>query len=282
LLELPLFTRDDAPALDHLAPSRCLLWCFSRHSLLCQDGQPAALAVEERHLRDGHTLVVGRWGDKVLLAREDDDAAAPGAQWLVIRDLLQQLSGPSSQAVLTARAGLHWLRGSAFCSYCGAAMRAPLTDWSRECEDSQCGRRHFPRLDPAMIVLVTHQDQALLGRAPSWPEGRFSTLAGFVEPGETLEQAVIREVREEAGVALAGVRYQYSQAWPFPSSLMLGFRAEAAAADIVRGEELAEVAWYSRKQLRQALAEGELSLPPGGAISRQLIDDWLQGSPAPA
>jgi NAD+ diphosphatase len=141
-----------------------------------------------------------------------------------------------------------------------------------------CDADHYPRTDPAVIVLVTDDDdRALLGRQASWPAGRFSTLAGFVEPGESLEAAVLREVREESGVVVDTVEYVASQPWPFPASLMLGYFARAAtqpaAAD---GVELAEAAWFTRDALRAALASGEVGLPPATSISRRLIDAWLE------
>jgi NAD+ diphosphatase len=141
------------------------------------------------------------------------------------------------------------------------------------CADPDTPHDFFPRLDPAIIVLVTDGDRALLGRQPTWPEGRYSTLAGFVEPGESLEDAVAREVREESGVDVDEVCYHSSQPWPFPASLMLGFRATAGAQrEIHRGSELADVQWFARDDL----LTGKILLPPPQAIARRLIGAWLE------
>jgi NAD+ diphosphatase len=139
---------------------------------------------------------------------------------------------------------------------------------------------HFPRVDPAVIVLVTDDhDRALLGRQAAWPVGRFSTLAGFVEPGESAEQAVVREVAEEAGVDVTGVTLVGTQPWPFPSSLMLGAVATAGPDQQPRpdGDELAEVRWFSRDDLHDAVASGSVMVPGSISISRWLIDRWFQG-----
>ena len=141
------------------------------------------------------------------------------------------------------------------------------------------GSEHFPRVDPAMIVLVQSPDgnQAVLGRGAQWPHPFFSCLAGFVEPGESAEQAVIREVAEEVGIAARDVRYQASQPWPFPSSLMLGFTAVADVAPLhPNPTELAAAAWFTRDEVNAGLATRELGVPPAVSIARGLIDDWLE------
>jgi NAD+ diphosphatase len=140
------------------------------------------------------------------------------------------------------------------------------------------GSEHFPRVDPAMIVLVQTPDgsHAVLGRAPNWPELFYSCLAGFVEPGESAERAVVREVAEEVGLAVREVAYSASQPWPFPSSLMLGFTAVAELAELrPQPGELAAADWFTREQVTQGIASGELGLPPAVSIARGLIDDWL-------
>jgi NAD+ diphosphatase len=137
-----------------------------------------------------------------------------------------------------------------------------------------CGAQHHPRTDPVVIMLVLDGDRVLLGRQPSWPAGRYSALAGFVEPGESLEEAVAREVREEAGVEIANARYIASQPWPFPSSLMLGFFADHAGGEPhVVDAELEDVRWFERDELADTI------LPPPLAIARTLIDTWLAGGP---
>jgi NAD+ diphosphatase len=140
-----------------------------------------------------------------------------------------------------------------------------------KCTNSACAIDHFPRLDPAIIVLVTDGDRALLGRQAAWPPGRYSTIAGFVEPGESLEDAVAREVQEETGVLVHDPEYHSSQPWPFPSSLMIGFTAHAAADAVPRAdEELEDARWFSREQV----ASGFPGLPPPQSVSFRLIEDW--------
>jgi NAD+ diphosphatase len=180
----------------------------------------------------------------------------------------------------------NWHRSHRFCARCGHATDVTAAGHVRRCPS--CGQEHYPRTDPAVIMLVTDdQGRALLGRQSLWPEGRYSTLAGFVEPGESLEQAVAREVAEEAGVRLDpdSVRYVASQPWPFPSSLMLGFTARAdlseGAAEIhVDGEELDEARGFSREELRAGMENGTTLPPSGISIARRLVELWY-GGPLP-
>jgi len=168
----------------------------------------------------------------------------------------------------------NWHAVAGFCSRCGAPTEPETAGHSRRCTVE--GSEHFPRCDPAVIMVVTDpQDRCLLARNAQWPKGRVSVLAGFVEPGESAEQAVAREVHEETGVVVSSVTYAGSQPWPMPHNLMLGFRAEAVGTDItVDAEEIEEAAWYSREDLRAALVSGELVMPPSLSISRWLIETW--------
>lgn len=172
-----------------------------------------------------------------------------------------------------ARAMDLWQRNHRFCGACGAPTRVDQGGFRRRC--TSCGREHFPRIDPAIIVAVTHGNCCLLGRQPTWPAGRYSVLAGFVEPGETFEAAVEREVLEESGIRVTEVDYRGSQPWPFPSSLMVGFRAVADGSAVHLGDELEDAFFISSSDLEQRVRAGELMLPPGLSISRYLIDDWL-------
>jgi len=189
---------------------------------------------------------------------------------------------PAEEVALAGYAGslLAWHRRHRFCANCGAQTEPRDGGHERRCP--ACDAHHFPRTDPVVIVLVTDgEDRLLLGRQARWPEGRFSLLAGYVEPGETLEEAVRREVLEESGVVLEDVSYLASQPWPFPSSLMLGFSARAAGgvAPAPGDGELAEVRWFDREEVeRAARGEGELALAPRYAIARRLIDAWLAGA----
>jgi NAD+ diphosphatase len=185
---------------------------------------------------------------------------------------------PAGEAALAAYAGslLAWHRRHRFCANCGAPTEPRDGGHERFCP--ACEAHHFPRTDPVVIVRVTDgADGLLLGRQARWPDGRFSLLAGYVEPGETLEEAVRREVLEESGVALDSVSYVASQPWPFPSSLMLGFSAIAERGDPAPGDdELAEVRWFEREEVeRAARGEGTLMLAPPYSIARRLIDAWL-------
>lgn len=211
-----------------------------------------------------------------LPGRMDDVARAAG-----LREVAGLLSPLEAGLMVHAVALENWQRAHRFCSRCGERTVIAAAGHIRRCQ--ACGAEHYPRTDPAVIMLVTDdQDRALLGRQAHWPEGRFSTLAGFVEPGESLEQAVVRETAEEAGVAVGDVTYVASQPWPFPSSLMLGFMARATSPDIqVDGEEIHEARWFSREDLRKGIESGEI-LPPGGiSIAARLMELWY-GSPFPA
>ena len=175
-----------------------------------------------------------------------------------------------------AQAMTYWHRRHRFCGVCGYPTESTHGGHLRVCTNPGCETAHFPRTDPAIIVLVTHEDRCLLARQPHWPEKRYSIIAGFVEPVESLEEAVAREVREETGVTLQRVRYHSSQPWPFPKSLMLGFVAEAADPKIHRNDgELEDVRWLSRTALKAALEQGSVVLPSPISISRRLITQWF-------
>ncbi|KAB2899299.1 MAG: NAD(+) diphosphatase [Dokdonella sp.] len=176
-----------------------------------------------------------------------------------------------------ARALAHWQSRARWCGACGARLELLALGHRARCSNPACGIDQFPRLDPAIIVIVGWQDRCLLGRQASWQPGRWSTLAGFVEPGESLEDAVRREVHEEAGVRVGACHYHSSQPWPFPAALMLGFSAEAEDPAIRVGHELAAARWFSAGELVDGLADGSLSLPPRVSVSRALIAHWLRG-----
>jgi len=172
-----------------------------------------------------------------------------------------------------ARALLHWRERNRFCGGCGAALEARRGGHMLFCPG--CAIEHYPRTDPAIIVAVSDGERLLLGRQASWPEGRWSVLAGFLEPGESLEQAVAREVLEEAGVRIRAAHYAASQPWPFPSALMVGFRADADPQAARAGDELEAAKWFSAPELRELTASGAMQISPRLSISRWLIDDWL-------
>ncbi len=192
-----------------------------------------------------------------------------------IRQIGGQL-GPADAALLAfARAMVHWHRTHRFCGHCGQHSAPIQGGHVRRCTNPACGKETYPRTDPAVIMLVTSGDHCLLGRQAAWTPGMYSTLAGFVEPGETPEQAVAREVMEETGIRVTEVHYQSSQPWPFPSSLMIGFNAIGVKADPrIDSHELEAAGWFTRKDIA-AFPERGLSLPRPISIARRLIDDWL-------
>ena len=173
-----------------------------------------------------------------------------------------------------ARALILWHNATLFCSKCGSAAQPDAGGNMRRCRNPECGQQVFPRTDPAIIVLVADGDRCLLGRQASWPEGLYSTIAGFVEPGESLEDAVRREVYEETNIRVGAVRYHSSQPWPFPSALMLGFVAEANSTDIhLNDGELEDARWYTRDELKS----GDVGLPFRISIARRLVDHFING-----
>ncbi|MEO6172041.1 MAG: NAD(+) diphosphatase [Arenimonas sp.] len=171
-----------------------------------------------------------------------------------------------------ARALLYWQERNRFCGACGHALNFVRGGFMAKCDG--CGSEHYPRTDAAVIMAVTDGERILLGRQASWPENRWSVLAGFLEPGESLEQTVIREVFEEASVRVDHAEYAASQPWPFPASLMLGFHAYAKPQEPKVGDELEQARWFSAQELCDGIANGELGISPRLSISRWLIEDW--------
>lgn len=177
-----------------------------------------------------------------------------------------------------ARSLVDWHARSRFCATCGGQTKLAKGGWQRNCEG--CGAQHFPRTDPVTIMLVEHEGRLMLGRGLGWPEGRFSALAGFVEPGESIEEAVAREVFEEAGVRVRDVTYVASQPWPFPSQLMIGCHSHADDDELaIDATEMAEVRWFTREDVAAALAgsdEASFTAPPPHAIAHHLVRWWLE------
>ena len=213
------------------------------------------------------------------LVKEEPDA------WLPLRGLLPVLAGTTGPAVAQAPLVFHalgiaeWHWATRFCPRCGGTLQPAAAGHELRC--TVCGKTQFPRTDPAVIMVVASgepgadDERCLLGRSPLWPEGRFSTLAGFCEPGETLEDAVRREVAEEVGITVGEVTYFGNQPWPLPQSLMLGFigRAETTAIT-VDANEIEEARWFTRAEMREQAEAGTLVLPGGISISRSLIEHW--------
>ncbi|HWG24725.1 NAD(+) diphosphatase [Actinospica sp.] len=228
-------------------------------------------------------------GDRFFLGRDDEGRAyfaVPGeslpgrqdadARSASLREVGMLLSDRDAGLLTHAVALEYWHRSHRFCPRCGHPTSSAAAGHVRRC--SQCGTEHYPRTDPAVIMAVTDpEDRLLLGRQSNWDPNRYSVLAGFVEPGESLEAAVAREVQEEAGLTVTRVEYLGSQPWPFPCSLMLGFRARVHDPERVRadGDELQEVRWFSRAELAAAIESGEV-IPSGRiSIARKLIENWF-------
>jgi NAD+ diphosphatase len=233
-------------------------------------------------------------GTRVLLGERDgrtwfavlvDPADAPGERgdWVGLRGVLPHLASATvDQAPLVFHAvGLaEWHFATRFCPRCGGPLEVRSAGHELVC--GRCGKAQFPRRDPAVIMAVVHgegDDEALLlGRQHSWPEGRYSTLAGFLEPGETLEDAVRREVMEEVGVPVGEVTYFGNQPWPLPASLMLGFVARALSGEIaVDGHEIEAARWFTRAEMRAEIDAGRLVIPAGVSISSSLLEHWYGG-----
>ena len=227
----------------------------------------------------GQRVLLGDRAGEVRFALMVDEVP-DGWRAVHLRDLVTELDEAEAALVVHAVALAEWHRAHRHCPRCGRPLTPAAAGHLLHCDS--CGRDQFPRTDPAVIMLVTDDDdRCLLGRQPSWPEGRYSTLAGFVEPGESLESAVRREVEEEVGVHVDEVTYFGNQPWPFPASLMVGFfaRARTTAVD-VDGEEISEARWFTREQVLAEAEAGTLLLPRGVSISRSLIETWY-GGPLP-
>ncbi|MFW6091518.1 MAG: NAD(+) diphosphatase [Actinomycetota bacterium] len=254
-----------------------------------RDGGTRVLVVADGRapVRDGGLVLVppaeAPTGDVFLLGVDGDgtayfavrvDGPHPDPDAASLREAGRRLGDFDGALMAHAVALANWHAAHQHCSRCGAPTDVGEAGHVRRCPVD--GSEHYPRTDPVVIVLVVDEsDRCLLGHQSTWPEGRFSTLAGFVEPGETPEQAVVREVHEETAVAVRSCTYAGSQPWPFPSSLMLGYYAQAAGTPPrPDGEEISDARWFTREELADALQAGEVRLPPSVAISHRLIEGW--------
>ena len=250
---------------------------------LVADGEPPKAAFLElstlppERLNSTDLILLGRFGDVSYFAYEIESVEAPqmpaGTRFEDLRQIASVLPAEEAGIVGYARAMMSWRRRHRFCGSCGARTLPARSGHVLVCSDPGCRSEQFPRIDPAIIVLVSDGDRALLGRQASWPPGRYSTIAGFVEPGESLEDAVAREVGEETGILVDSIEYHSSQPWPFPASLMLGFTARAVTQEVrLRDQELEDARWFTRAQL----AAGTPLLPPRQSISFRLIEHWYE------
>lgn len=277
--------RDVDGLLDHARAARdARVLVVHRDAAPVSDGRLRLLPVSAvRHAREWAFLGRSPDGAPLLLAvldEEPDAVLSDGDAWAPLRAVGGDLPTQEAEILGTAVALAGWLRDAAFCPACGTRTEVRHAGWSRHCPN--CGREHFPRTDPAVIVLVSSaddSDRVLLGANVAWGGGRYSCFAGFAEAGESLEDTVAREVFEEAGVRLEAIEYRGSQVWPYPRSLMLGFRARAVSDDEARadGEEIVEVRWFHREEIGAALrGETAVQLPGAASIARRLIEDWYR------
>lgn len=267
-------------------PDSLLLPMF-RGDPLITDGNPAYLSVAARKEfpADAPVALLGVRDERAVFAIDASGAAqdAGAAPFAEIGEY-QQLRGAASAMTkddLAIVGHAHWLfewrRRHRFCSNCGSEVAFGPAGAKAHC--ANCDAEHFPRTNPVAIVLAIHDDACLLGRGPAWPPGFVSALAGFVEAGETPEECARREIFEEAGVVIDDVRYQFSQPWPFTSSLMMGFLASAQSREInLDTDELAEAHWYKRSDVIAALngAAKDFYVPPEFTIARQLLERWVK------
>jgi len=269
--------RNDPDALARAWADACVLE-------LDPDGRARATASGDADIRHGFqvapdatdALFLGLDGATAWFAVQR--ARGPDAPSVDLRGAAASWPPTASTAFAQARALLHWQARHRFCGRCGHAVALERAGWLGRC--SGCALEHYPRTDPAVIVAVSDGERLLLGRQASWPARRYSVLAGFVEPGETLEQTVVREVFEESRVRVHACRYLAAQPWPFPSSLMLGFVADAAPDPPQANEELEDVRWFDRASVGRAIAgdDPDLLLSPAISISRWLIERWHAGA----
>lgn len=285
LLDRAAELRDDPGTIDRLRADPRTRVIAVRQGRVRVDGDTLRRTAPDEPV-DATWALLGRDADGIplLLAAVPPETesvdAAPDEVWLGLRDLGARLDAAETELLVAALALAGWLRDAPFCSACGGGTTLQQAGWSRRC--LVCGRQHFPRTDPAVIVAVESQDgeRLLLGANANWGGRMFSCFAGFVEAGESLEATVHRELEEESGVQVDALRFVGSQAWPFPRSLMVGFRAVVDDEAVARpdGEEIVDVRWFTRKEIGSALAgDGPVGLPGPASIARALISDWYEG-----
>ena len=282
--------RGDPQALEALWPgARLLLIDGDGNAFGDAAGHPLDIDAAALHVVPEAALFLGLDADgRAWFALDaDDDVAAtvsPTPRCIDLRTAAATWPAREAAVFANARATLHWRRRHRHCGACGHALAFSRGGWLGHC--AQCGLDHYPRTDPAVIVAVGNGDRLLLGRQATWPAGRYSVIAGFVEPGESLEQTVAREVHEETGVRVRACRYVASQPWPFPGALMLGFLAEAEPGAIPQGsEELEDARWFERADIEAALAaeargtpeQAPFLLPSRISIAHWLVREWLAG-----
>ncbi len=275
--------KDDAWREHELASDRALILPVWRHKVpASEDGELHFLAPHDVKNADlAHAILLGVWNGLPCFAIDFGQDETPPAELEQVQHHTLRSVGALAQAdaaalAAYAQAMIFWQRRHRFCGTCGARNQQEESGHVLKC--TACGNKQFPRSDPAVIVLVSRDDKALLGRQATWPAGMYSTIAGFVEPGESLENAVRREVAEETGVTVDEVTYHSSQPWPFPASLMLGFHATASdRRTSLRDDELEDVRWFSRADIVAGLSDGLLTMSAPISIAFRLIEHWFDG-----
>jgi len=280
--------RDSDWLTRHLAdPASRLLPIWRGQNLLLDEATPTAalLGLNEANelLAEARDVaLLGLMGDvahfAIDLSHRESAPEMPGARFADLRSVGAVIDRNQGGLLAYARGLIHWHQRHRFCGVCGSPTQSLEAGHLRRCTNPACAAEHHPRTDPAVIMRIEHKDRILLGRQKQWPPGMHSVLAGFVEPGESLEDAVRREVAEEAGLALIDVAYHSSQPWPFPASIMLGFTARALDDKLmVDGEELEMARWYTRAELLASPEDETFRLPRRDSIARRLVEDWLRG-----
>ena len=255
---------------------------MNEHELVVVGGP--ALSYLDLEIERANWIYIGRHGGEAVIAIDiapiisdrDDAIRRLGGGFGDMRSRMAALSEDEAALAAQARAIFNWHQKHQFCGVCGHPNQVLEAGYRMQCTNPTCGTQHFPRTDPAVIMLVHHNDHVLLARSPQFLPGTVSVLAGFVEPGETLEQAVAREVFEEVGIRVKQARYIASQPWPFPGSLMLGFIAEAETTDILIDEKEIEFAMWVHRDEVAALPEKGVNLPRPISIARYLLENWCE------
>jgi NAD+ diphosphatase len=280
--------RDEAWLAHRMAePESRLLLVWRGQNLILEAASPAAALLS---LTEGGALLaeareialLGLVGERALFAADlshrEEPPALPGARFADLRSVGPLLAREEGGLLAYARGLMHWHQRHRFCGVCGSPTESREAGHMRRCTNPACAAEHHPRIDPAVIMRVEHQGRILLGRQKQWPVGMHSVLAGFVEPGESLEDAVRREVAEEVALQLTEVNYHSSQPWPFPSSIMLGFTAIAEGDQFrVDEHELEMARWFTREELMASPEDETFRLPRRDSIARRLVDDWIAG-----
>jgi NAD+ diphosphatase len=280
--------RDEAwLALRMAEPGSRLLLVWRGQNLILEAPSPAAalLSLTEGGAllaEAGEIALLGLIGERALFAADlshrEEPPALPGARFADLRSVGPLLAREEGGLLAYARGLMHWHQRHRFCGVCGSPTESREAGHMRRCTNPACAAEHHPRIDPAVIMRVEHRGRILLGRQKQWPVGMHSVLAGFVEPGESLEDAVRREVAEEVALRLTEVRYHSSQPWPFPSSIMLGFTAVAEGDQFQVDEHELEMArWFTREELLASPEDETFRLPRRDSIARRLVDDWIAG-----